>query len=400
MHETRAWIAALLIGCSGSGGAGAPSDSGSMDSTSSAAEAGRDGPGEAARHDAAAGQESGRDTSSGYPAPHPPMPQERDLGGPVMKSPKFFILTFVGDPLAGAIDDFADKVAASSTYWSGTTAEYGVGRVAKVWHVSVNEKPKADLLDDDVQTWLTDKLSGPEAGTLEAGAPWPRPDGETVYMIYYPMTSAIDSVTSIASHELIEATTDPLVQDNPAWAQPDLDHLAWAIPAGGELGDMCAGFGDVFYKPSDVPYLVQRSWSNKAAAAGHDPCQPDGAKPYFNSAAVLTQSVTVSGAGSFTTKGIHIPVGGTGTVELDLYSDAPTSGPWTIQAFDFSSLFGGPMELETSFGGKAMGTGENGDKVSLDLKVRQRGQGGVELLWIQSTLGSTESVWLGLVGSD
>jgi hypothetical protein len=47
-----------------------------------------------------------------------------------------------------------------------------------------------------------------------------------------------------------------------------------------------------------------------------------------------------------------------------------------------------------------MGTGENGDKVSLDLKVRQRGQGGVELLWIQSTLGSTESVWLGLVGSD
>jgi hypothetical protein len=406
-------------------------------------------PPDAGRHDAreAGGHDSAGDAAGAYPAPHPLMPQEENLGGPVMKSPKFVIITFAGDALAAMIDDFADKVAASKTYWSGTTAEYGVGPVASVLHISLNETPNPSLTDGDVQTWLTDKLSGPDAGTLEGGAPWPQPDGETLYMVYYPagvtimqgagtsclmpngfygyhndyklsattfvtysvvatcppfpMTSPIDSITSIASHELIEAVTDPLVQDKPAWARPDGDHLAWELPAGGELGDLCAGFGNVFYKPSDVPYLVQRTWSNKAAAAGHDPCQPEGAMPYFNSAALLTQSVTDKDPsfGTFTTKGIQIPVGGTGTIELDLYSDGPTSGPWTITASDFSSLFGGPAELEVSFGGKPSIKGKNGDKVSLSVKVLKQGQGGTELLWIQSTIGQVQSVWLGLVGN-
>ena len=92
-------------------------------------------------------------------------------------------------------------------------------------------------------------------------------------------------------------------------------------------------------------------------------------------------------------------VGGTGTIELDLYSDAPTSGPWTITASDFSSLFGGPAELEASFGGKPSITGKNGDKVSLSVKVLKQGQGGTELLWIQSTIGQVQSVWLGLVAN-
>jgi hypothetical protein len=216
------------------------------------------------------------------------------------------------------------------------------------------------------------------------------------------MTSLIDSVTAIASHEMVEAATDPLVSDDPAWAQPDVDHIAWSLPAGGELGDMCAGFGNVFYTPSDVPFLVQRTWSNAAAAASHDPCEPDGATPYFNSAAVLNQAVTITNPGVATvvTKGINIPVDGVGTVELDLYSDAE-SGPWTIQAFDFASLFmTGPQELDVSFGGKSMATGKNGDKVELSLKVLQKGPGGVEVLWIQSTLGQTQTVWLGVVGND
>jgi hypothetical protein len=146
---------------------------------------------------------------------------------------------------------------------------------------------------------------------------------------------------------------------------------------------------------------VQRTWSNKAAAASQDPCEPDGSVPYFNSAAVLTQTVTVSGSmeGSFTTQGIVIPVGGVGTVQLDLYSDAPTSGPWTVEAYDFSSLFGGPTELEFSFGGKQMVTGKNGDTIELSIKVLQKGSGGAELMWIQSSIGQVQTVWLGLVGN-
>lgn len=438
MRLLHAGSALALLAC-GSSGSGFARDGGVPDTMKIVPEAGgHDGAREAGGHDASV------DAAPAYPAAHPAMPQEVNLGGPVMKHPKFVILTFAGDPLAPQIDDFVAKVAASKTYWSGTTAEYGVGPVASVLDITLNETPKANLTDGDIQSWLSDKLSGSDAGTLEGGAPWPQPDGETLYMIYYPyvggvpvnitqgggsscsafygyhndymlagtyltysvvarcppfpMTSAIDSITAIASHELVEAATDPEPVGHPAWASPDFEHLAWELPAGGELGDMCAGFGDVFYEPSDVPYLVQRTWSNQAAAAGHDPCQPGGAKPYFNSAVVVTQNVTDDDPvfGTFTQKGIKIPVGGTGTVELDLYSDAPTSGPWTVQAFDISSLMGGPAELE--FGGTGTFKGKNADRVTLDIKVKQAGQGGAELLWIQSSMGQTQSVWLALVG--
>jgi hypothetical protein len=216
----------------------------------------------------------------------------------------------------------------------------------------------------------------------------------------FPNSSAIDSIASIASHELVEAATDPLAIDNPAFLQPDPADIAWAVPAGGELGDMCAGYGNVFYKPSDVPYLVQRTWSNKAAAAGHDPCQPDGNTPYFNAAAVLTETVAVD---TVNAKGINIPVGGTGTVELELYSDAPTSGPWTVQAVDLSSLFGGPQQLDATFAGQMTASGVNGDKLTLTIKVLSQGMGGYEVLWITDTLASSSAnppVWIGVVGSQ
>jgi hypothetical protein len=446
-------LAAVLVGCSSSSGSnvGPKSDASAADVPTLHFDArSADAKADGARD---AGRDGGRDASTDasqpddapvpYPATHAAMPQEINLGGPFMTAPKFVVITFAGDTLAPNIDDFADKVAASATYWSGTTAEYGVGPIGSVLHVSLNETPLANLTDADVQAWLMTKLSGPDAGTLEGGAPWPQPDGETVYMIYYPdnvtitegggtscnafygyhddfkltgstyvtysvvarcasfpSTSAIDTIAAIASHEMIEAVTDPLPTDNPAWATPDADHTAWAAPAGGELGDLCAGFGNVFYYPTDVPYLVQRTWSNKAAAASHDPCQPDGLSPYYNAAAVLSDTVTVTDStiGTYTTKGVKIPVGGTGTVTLDLYSDAPAP-PWQVQGFDLSSLFGGSQELAITVGTQPMGTGSNGTKLTLTIKVLQQGNGGAEILWIQSGTGSTPPVWIGVVGN-
>jgi len=396
-----------------------------------------------ATHEATADAAGDSLAGATYPAPHPPMPQVENAGGPVMATPKFVVITFAGDTLIPSIEDFVEKVAASKTYWSGTTAEYGVGAIASVQNITLDETPAASLQDSDVQAWLTQKLAGPDAGTLDGGAPWPKPDGETVYMIYYPSsvtvtldggtscssfygyhndfmlgassyvtysvvarcppfpdTSAIDSISSIASHEMIEAVTDPRVADDPAYYQPDTAHLAWAVPAGGELGDMCAGYGNVFYTPTDVPYLVQRSWSNKAAAAGHDPCQPDGAMPYFNAAAVLTQTLKVNDPmlGMYTNVGVNIPVGSSATIDLDLYSDAPTSGPFTVTASDLSSLFGGPTQLDVTFGGQPMATGVNGQKIPMTVKVVAAGSGNAEILWIQSSLGmANPPVWIGLI---
>jgi len=442
MRISSLTLVLCFVACgSSSGGASTAGDSGVADT----------GTPDVVQPGADSGRESGSDamaeSGTGYPAAHPPMPQVTNLGGPVMTAPKFVIITFAGDSLAAQIDDLASKVASSKTYWSGTTSEYGVGPVASVLDISVAETPAANLADTDVQAWLAAKLTGPEAGTLEGGAPWPQPDANTIYMIYYPSgvsisqgggtscnsfygyhndfafsagkyvtysviarcaafpgTCAIDSIAAIASHEFVEAATDPQPQDHPAYYQPDTDHAAWGFLGGGEVGDMCASFGNVFYKPADLPYLVQRTWSNKAAAASLDPCEPDGVMPYFNAGAVLNDTVTVGGAA---TKGVKIAAGATGTVTLDLFSSGPTSGPWSVQAVDglsYLSMGGSPPELSLSFAGGTSdtATGKNGDKLTLNIKVLTADPSGGELFMLVSTLGTSmtapQTYWIGLVG--
>src|SRR5260370_42687211 len=98
-------------------------------------------------------------------------------------------------------------------------------------------------------------------------------------------------VSGEASHEIIEVATDPRPIARPAYSQVDPDDIGWALIAGSEVGDLCAGFPDSFYRPSGIATLVQRTWSNAGAAASHDPCQPEGTSPYFNSTAVLSDSI-------------------------------------------------------------------------------------------------------------
>ena len=72
-----------------------------------------------------------------------------------------------------------------------------------------------------------------------------------------PASSSFDNVTTIASHELVEAITDPGV---------GLNRVAWYDSRNGEVGDICAGTSS----PASVVggdgarYVVQREWSNQA----------------------------------------------------------------------------------------------------------------------------------------
>jgi hypothetical protein len=161
-----------------------------------------------------------------------------------------------------------------------------------------------------------------------------------------------------------------------------------------ELGDMCALVSDAFYTPADFPYVVQRIWSNQAALAGHDPCQPTPAgQVYFNSAPVLADDVTCYyGPDKLTTKGVKIPVGQTKTVEVDLFSDGPTAGPWKVTAVDLSM---GHLDLSLDKSG-----GQNGDKLNLTVHVKSKDPNyGAELFMLRSTLGTQRVFWVGIVGN-
>ena len=111
---------------------------------------------------------------------------------------------------------------------------------------------------------------------------------------------------------------------------------------GGEVADMCQDNDDSNYLPPGSTYTVQRSWSNAAATAGTNPCVPVPATgPYFNSYPTLPDQVTLTAGspsgGPITTTGVNIPLGQSRTIDVVLHSEAPTSGPWTVTAYDSSA---------------------------------------------------------------
>src|SRR5262249_27871411 len=73
------------------------------------------------------------------------------------------------------------------------------------------------------------------------------------------------------------------------------------------------------------------------------------------------------GGGSVKTMGVKIPTGGTATVEIDLFSDGDTGGPFTVSAIDAIAQFtGGKPTLSFAFDRTQ---GVNGEKLHLTLAV-------------------------------
>jgi hypothetical protein len=97
-----------------------------------------------------------------------------------------------------------------------------------------------------------------------------------------------------ASHELMEAATDPVLGQGYALNDGD----PWAY-LGGEVGDLCF---NQFEQDPDAGFWLQRIYSNAAASAGTNPCVPVPAGPYYNvivspvapQRAVAGDSVTVT----------------------------------------------------------------------------------------------------------
>jgi hypothetical protein len=185
---------------------------------------------------------------------------------------------------------------------------------------------------------IDDSAIGPWLGRHIAAGDFPAPDDQTVYAIYFTASTTItlmnetscigfgayhssavvtdggahqvayavipacdyglgatgnfNYVTLSASHELAESATDPhpladtafYLHSNDAW----LGALSYG---GGENGDMCTYLAD----PSTLEsgYTVQRIWSNSAAAASKNPCQPWDI-PYYG-AAVRTPPINAGG---------------------------------------------------------------------------------------------------------
>src|SRR5262249_40889028 len=138
-----------------------------------------------------------------------------------------------------------------------------------------------------------------------------------------------------ASHELVEAASDPLPRIAPAFRKFADADIAWPIQFGAEAADLCSESSDNerTILPADIGAHVQRIWSNTAARTGHHPCIPHvPGEVYFQAVPTLTSDVPATYQGSTVpTRGVLVPNGGSTTVDVHLVSDAPTTAPWKLR---------------------------------------------------------------------
>jgi hypothetical protein len=445
---------ALAVACgstTGADGSAMPDGSASSSSSSSGGSSGgSSSSGDAGSSDSSSGADAG-DASAGGPPTLPILTNH--AGGPVLTSPRIAYVFYPGYPYEADLQAFAQKMTAS-TFWPATTSEYGVGAITYAGTTDlVGQSAPATLRSTDLATWFTTELG---KGTFGP------PDAQTIYTIVYPSSTTLSqpnpilsvlpdivscvgfrgyhdnatlagksyayaviatcdttasSVTRTLSHEWVEASTDPYVTANglftlqagpqSAFFSVDANHIVWAAMArGGEAGDLCQPEEpSVYYAPTDIGYDVQRTWSNKSGAAGHDPCVPLlSGQPYFRSAPVLPEQVTIHSAitGTIVTQGITIPLGQTKTIDVVLYGDGAFSGPWTVTAEDllykdYGAISGGLIQNTLDFvWDKTQGV--SGDTLHLDIKVTEKSiAGNAHGFVITSTSGSQVTAWPGIV---
>jgi hypothetical protein len=327
--------------------------------------------GSAPTRDAAA--EAASDAGSGGDADAAPpfavaLPQVVSGGVAVLAHPRIVPVFHASDPMAAQIGQFLSALVGSS-YWGQATSQYGVGALSLAPSVVLPGPPPGTISDKEIQALIASGIAD------DAGA-WPAPTAGTIYA-YFPSDSVtvtmegsggatlvsctnfggyhsyvdlghgsaaeysvvarcsdylglggLDFVTMAATHEFAEASTDPT---GGGYASVNLAGSGWAITAGGsEIGDLCKLDPTAPIRPSDVGFLVQRLWSNAAAAAGHDPCLPlPPGDAYVLGVPELEQTEIYPGQ---YVMGLSVPPGSSKTVNVHFYADAPVAGTWTLAA--------------------------------------------------------------------
>jgi hypothetical protein len=393
--------------------------------------------------------------STDYPAPHPALPTLVNASnGAVLATPNAYLIFYPSYPSEANLDSFAQSMAASQAYWTATTSEYGVGALSYKGKIDLTDTPPTTISQADIQTWVASEIQSGAFGT---------PDPQAIYTIVYPKGTTITqpnpvnaalgtvnscdsfygyhdntsvtlgdagaptsfayaviptcgplpSLTETISHEWVEASTDPFLtssgtftlQGGPdaAFYSPDASHIVWSLLGGGEAADLCGTEGTAIYisVPAFQGDWVQRTWSNASAAASHDPCVPSVSGPFFDSAPVLPETVTFDSAltGSVTTQGVTIAQGASKTIEVDLFSDGDTGGPWTVSAADVLSTYYGDYGIKSTLDfAWDRTTGQNGEKLHLTITVTGPSLvAGAHAFMITSKLGSKTMIWPGLV---
>lgn len=378
---------------------------------------------------AAPHEDAGTKAPDPQPEPEPPpamtpvFPQLALGGGAALSAPRFQLVRYASDKTTTLARTALSKMGASS-YWKQVTSEYGVGPATALTEVTITGTPPAKMDDTDVQAWFLSQLDGKNTAGLAT------PDGQTVYVWAPPASMTVTETgntlcngvggyhsamqrangsyvpyivlphcdygsqtadaeyTLTLSHEMVEAATDPYPSTGYTLDGPV--HGGWQIEfVGAEAGDLCEFNLDQAIAPPELGFYVQRTWSNRAAALGHEPCVPAAGITTFG--AFADERDEAQGVAA-----IKVLSGGR-TIQVRLYSDGPM-GAFTVTAKDYAAQNGDKPELALAFAnGKNQVTGKSGDLVDLTITPLRGGTqyAGSSVLLLEATSadGKVNHIW-------
>lgn len=329
-------------------------------------------------------------------------------GGPFLRHPRVVTVTFAGDDaaLVARLERFGDVIVRTA-WWRAAVEGHcaapcdciGDGRAGT--GVRLDEPLPRAVRAVDVEALLV--------WHLRAGRFGP-PDADGLLLVYLPagvgLTAATGArycdggprafhaalrhgrakvayavvprcgdeaeLTATASHEIVEATTNPDPSARGFALVPGSANLGFTA-AGPEPVDPCGLLMMGGHRATESGFVVQRVWSNRAASLGRDPCVPSATgRPYV---ALVPRRPTVR---------LRAP-GERTTVVLDAAADRPTPA-WRVSTVELT----GEGCVEASLDRAFVAAGET---VTLTLTARAPDARRRCVVGLVSTVDGRSSLW-------
>jgi hypothetical protein len=287
------------------------------------------------------------------------LPRIGHHGGPFLRRPEITTVTFRGDDptLVSRLEEFGRQIA-RSPWWREVTAGYcaigaagdciGLGSAGRT--VRLARRLPSRTRDVDIEAVIAaEAIGGALAGLgpdalvvvyLPAGValrdafhPAYCGDGPRAYhrmvhagsmalpYVVVPRCQGEAETTATASHEILEAATNP-DPDRPGFRFGPGPATAGFAAFGAEPADPCRLMSFDRHRAVEAGFTMQRAWSNRAAERGADPCVPsDPDRPFV--ALVPRQPV------------VRVAPGATVSVVLDAASDRAVQR-WTVSVTDLA----------------------------------------------------------------
>lgn len=342
------------------------------------------------------------------------LPRIAYRGGPFLRHPTIVTITFASDDdpnLVARLEQFGGLITRSG-WWRAVVDGYcakdgaciGDGGAGRPVHLA--EALPAELRDTDVDALLLRAAQAGRLGPVDENTLWlvylPRGVGLTegtrryctgrarafhrsleiggarIPFAVLPRCGDEAQLTGTASHEILEATTNAFPAERGFAFQPGPGPSGFSA-AGLEPVDPCGLVTMDGHWTMDSGFVVQRAWSNRAAALAQDPCVPARADRPYAMLVPREPAVRVRPGGG----------GETATVVLDA-STAGTVKTWAVSAFDLSGYQDGDSYVALALDKTTV---TSGDTVRLTIKARKPHPSRQGIVALVSTIGVDSHMW-------